>query len=144
MTREILFRGKDVDNGEWVYGSYLQRYNHSIDDGWLEYYIVDDLGYEYEVIPETVGQFTGLKDKNGTKIFDGDKVLIDNEIGNVKNYILKAQAQEKELAELKKTVKAFIDNHVAYPYDEDGVAYDDEYTKDYEKLLELCKGSEER
>ena len=89
----------------------------------------------------------------------------------INNYILKAQAKEKELAELKKsdeskeqssidyynemrkykrelaelkkTVMAFIDNHVAYPYDEDAVAYDDEYTKDYERLLELCKGSEE-
>lgn len=70
--REILFRGKRKDNGEWVYGDLIHRKIWS-----SELYIirVEDNGFdsytEYEVIPETVGQYTGL-DINGTKIFDGD------------------------------------------------------------------------
>ena len=68
MNREILFRGKRVDSSEWFEGSY-----------WLSRsavrettYITDGYGNLFCVIPETVGQYTGLTDKNGVKIFEGD------------------------------------------------------------------------
>ena len=68
--REILFRAKGVDSGKWVYGFYVSQYGaHEIvlRDG------ADEDGFESRhVIPETVCQWTGLTDKNGKKIFEGD------------------------------------------------------------------------
>lgn len=71
---EILFRGKRADNGEWVYGDLIHRQIwkksvsviiHNQDDGFDQY-------EEYEIVPSSVGQYTGLNDRNNEKIFDGD------------------------------------------------------------------------
>ena len=72
--RPIIFRAKRVDNGEWVYGFYVRIGKfHLIFTGKLKIVGQNSADFEYyEVIPETVGQFTGELDFNGKKIFEGD------------------------------------------------------------------------
>jgi uncharacterized phage protein (TIGR01671 family) len=70
--REILFRGKRIDNDEWVYGDLVQSPAHGV----VQIYEQDLCGDNFAVDPSTIGQYTGLTDKNGKKIFEGDIVKV--------------------------------------------------------------------
>lgn len=85
---EILFRGKRIDNGEWVHGWVTTQHKKCTDGDLLTKIQSSTFGVgEHYVDTETIGQFTGLTDKNGKKIFEEDIVECENYHGKVKGII---------------------------------------------------------
>lgn len=131
MNREIKFRGKNKFYNNWFYGYLIKEED--------KYFITKNSSEFYQIDPKTIGQYTGLKDKNGKEIYEGDIVDIHQTVNGYNQFVIEYsdyKFSSRYYNQNKKEIRSF------YNYDLDEFFEINEIEKELEVIGNIYESEE--